>query len=162
MGLKIHRVAHFLWQLKIPIVPRLLYTLNRVLFSVVLPPSVVVGRNVTLGYCGLGTVIHARTVIGNDVVIGTNVTIGGKTPHYAVPIIEDGVRIGAGAKIIGPVRVGRNAVIGANAVVVKNVPSDVTVGGIPAVIIGASKKKAVLLPLVDKVRREDTKLRNSV
>ncbi len=67
--------------------------------------------------------------------IGTNVTIGGKSRWYEVPIIGDNVDISTGAKILGPVRIGNNVIIGANAVVVKDVPDNCVVAGIPAQII---------------------------
>ncbi|MCK6407219.1 MAG: hypothetical protein L6Q60_14570 [Rhodocyclaceae bacterium] len=126
-----HRL--FLW--KIPVLPRVLYGLNRILFAVVLPPSVQLGKGVVLGYSGLGTVIHARAVIGDRVTIGANVTIGGKTPHYNVPVIGNGVDIGAGARILGPIRIGDNAVIGANAVVICDVAPNSVVAGVPAKVI---------------------------
>ena len=132
MVLFLHRIAYALHQWRIPLIPRLIYGVNRILFAVVLPPSVKMGKGVVLGYSGIGTVIHARAVIGDRVVIGPNITIGGKTPHWEVPVIEDDVDIGAGACILGPVRVGRGAVIGANAVVVHDVPPGAVVGGIPA------------------------------
>ena len=132
MVLFLHRIAYALHQWRIPLIPRLIYGVNRILFTVVLPPSVKMGKGVVLGYSGIGTVIHARAVIGDRVVIGPNITIGGKTPHWEVPVIEDDVDIGAGACILGPVRVGRGAVIGANAVVVHAVPPGAVVGGIPA------------------------------
>ena len=132
MVLFLHRIAYALHQWRIPLIPRLIYGVNRILFTVVLPPSVKMGKGVILGYSGIGTVIHARAVIGDRVVIGPNITIGGKTPHWEVPVIEDDVDIGAGACILGPVRVGRGAVIGANAVVVHDVPPGAVVGGIPA------------------------------
>jgi len=135
MVIFLHRIAHCLHHWHIPLLPRAIYGVNRILFSVVLPPSVRLGRGVTLGYSGLGTVIHARAVIGDRVRVGANVTIGGKSPHFEVPVIGDDVDIGAGARIIGPVIVGRNAVIGANAVVVKDVPSGAVVGGVPARLI---------------------------
>jgi serine O-acetyltransferase len=121
------------------VVPRLIYVANRLLFAVVLPPSVVIGRNVVLGYAGLGTVIHARAVIGDHVVIGPNVTIGGRAPHVAVPVIGEGVSIGAGARIIGPLKIGRGAVVGANAVVVQDVLPDCVVGGVPARVLRSTK-----------------------
>lgn len=130
--LKIFRLSHWAHLRGIPLLPRMLYAINRVLFSVVLPPSVEIGRDVILAYGGLGTVIHARCKIGAGVQIGTNVTIGGRSGFQEVPIIEDDVLIGTGAKILGPIVVGRGARIGANAVVLENVPPDVTVVGIPA------------------------------
>lgn len=141
MVLHLHRIAHacFLW--RIPLLPRMIYVINRILFSVVLPPSVKVGRGVVLGYAGIGTVIHARAVIGDRVIIGPNVTVGGKTPHLEVPVIEDDVDIGAGACILGPVRVGHGAVIGANAVVVKDVPAGAVVGGVPARVLRSSRAR---------------------
>lgn len=120
----------------------MIYLANRIMFAVVLPPSTTIGRDVILGYAGLGTVIHARTVIGDRVVIGPNVTIGGKTPHFEVPVIEDDVDIGAGARIIGPIRVGRGAVIGANAVVLRDVAPGAVVGGVPARVIRAGAEKS--------------------
>lgn len=133
--LRIHRLAHFLQGAGIPLLPRLLYAINRVLFSVALPPTVQVGRGVVLGYSGLGTVIHARARIGNRVQIGTCVTIGGRSGHHQVPVIDDDVQIGSGAKILGPIRIGQGAIVGANAVVLRDVPPGAVVAGVPARVI---------------------------
>lgn len=132
MVLLLHRIGHALHRWHVPLLPRLIYGVNRILFAVVLPPSVKIGKGVVLGYAGLGVVIHARAVIGDRVIIGPNVTIGGKTPLWEVPVIEDEVDIGAGACILGPVHVGRGAVIGANAVVITDVEAGAVVGGVPA------------------------------
>lgn len=79
--------------------------------------------------------VHARAVVGRNCIIGANVTIGGKSGWYEVPVIGDNVDISAGVKILGPVRIGNNVIIGANAVVVKDVPDNCVVAGIPARII---------------------------
>jgi serine O-acetyltransferase len=127
MVLFLHRIAHRLAGLGTLLPPRLIYALNRILFSVVLP-----------GYSGLGTVIHARAVIGDRVSIGTNVTIGGRSGHQDVPRIEDDVEIGSGAKILGPVVIGARSKIGANSVVLKSVPSDSVVVGIPGRVVSTA------------------------
>ncbi len=77
----------------------------------------------------MGIVIHQGTRIGNDVVIGHQVTIGGRDLSNSAPCIDDGVYIGAGAKILGNLRVGAGATVGANAVVTKDVPAGSTVVG---------------------------------
>ena len=87
------------------------------------------------GYGGIGVVVHARAVVGRNCIIGANVTIGGKSGWYEVPEIGDNVDINAGAKVLGPIRIGNNVIIGANAVVVKDVPDNCVVAGVPAKII---------------------------
>lgn len=88
-----------------------------------------------MAYGGIGVVIHARAVIGENCVLGQNITIGGKSGWYEVPIFGDNVHVSAGARILGPVRIGNNVIIGANAVVVKDVPDNCIVAGVPAKII---------------------------
>jgi serine O-acetyltransferase len=133
--LRLHRVAHLCWRYRIPLLPRLIYIFNRIVFGVVLPPSVRIGRSVVLGYQGLGTVIHRRAVIGSGVNIGSGVTIGGRSEMQQVPVIEDDVLLGTGAKVLGPVRVGRGAKIGANAVVLSDVPEFAVAVGVPAKVV---------------------------
>jgi serine O-acetyltransferase len=74
-------------------------------------------------------------VIGDDVVVGSNVTIGGRSGHSQLPVIGAGAYIGTGARILGPVCIGQNSVIGANAVVLQDVPANSVAVGIPARII---------------------------
>ena len=133
--LSIHALAHWLWKAHVPLIPRLLALFNRLLFAVQLPAGTRLGRGVRLNYSGLGTVIHERAVIGDRVEIGAQVVIGGRSKLYEVPVIEDDVQIGVGAKVLGPVRVGRGAVIGANAVVLHDVPAGAVVVGIPARVL---------------------------
>jgi serine O-acetyltransferase len=127
MLLKIHQLNHLLHRAHVPLIPKIIYALFRIAFAVVLPPSVVVGRGVTLAYSGLGTVIHANARIGNNVYIGPGVIIGGRSELPDVPEVGNDVIIGARATIIGPVRIGAGAKIGAGAVVVKDVPAGATV-----------------------------------
>jgi serine O-acetyltransferase len=89
-------------------------------------------------------IIHKRSIIGNNVIIGSNVTIGGRSGLIDVPIIGDNVYIATGAKILGNVKVGNYAVIGANAVVIKDVPENAIVGGVPAKILSLKGGKEYL------------------
>ena len=141
--LAIHAVAHWLWKHKIPVIPRVLSVLNRLIFATQLPASTRLGKGVRLNYSGLGTVIHARAVIGDNVEIGPGVVIGGRSKLYEVPVIEDDVQIGVGAKVLGPIRVGRGAVIGANAVVLHDVPVGAVVVGIPARVLRIEEPPAL-------------------
>jgi len=132
----IWRLSNHLHRWRVPVLPKLCYAFNRIVFSAVVPPGVQIGTGVLLGYKGLGIIIHRRAVIGNNVLVGAHVTIGGRGEFHDVPVIEDDVMIGTGAKILGPVRIGRGARIGANAVVVKDVPPGATATGIPARVLG--------------------------
>ena len=107
------------------------YTI-RIVFSCQVSPNLRVGKNLTLAYGGLGTVVHGSCIIGDNVTIGTNVTLGGNFGKGGVPKIDDNVYIATGAKVFGPVTIGKNAIIGANAVVITDVKSNSLYGGIPA------------------------------
>jgi serine O-acetyltransferase len=133
--LAIHALAHWLWLHHVPLLPRMLAVFNRVVFAAQIPAQTRLGKDVKINYSGLGTVIHPRAVIGSRVEIGAGVVIGGRSKIYEVPVIEDDVQIGVGAKVLGPVRVGRGAVIGANAVVLHDVPAGAVVVGVPARVI---------------------------
>lgn len=133
--LVIFRVAHALHRARVPVLPRVLCMVNRILFALVLPASVKVGRGVLFGYQGLGTVVHADAVVGDRVVIATGVTIGGTGTRSGVPVIEADAYIGSGAKLLGPIRIGRGARIGANAVVLCDVPAGAVAVGVPARVL---------------------------
>lgn len=130
-----YRVSNWLWRHGVPVLPKLMWKLQYLLFNSSVPGSCKIGWGTKFGYGGIGLVIHARSVIGKNWVIGANVTIGGKSGWWEVPVIGDNVEISAGSRIIGPVRIGDNVIIGANTVVVKDVPSNCVVAGIPARII---------------------------
>ncbi|KND57143.1 Serine acetyltransferase [Candidatus Paraburkholderia schumanniana] len=92
------------------------------------------GRNVTFDYQGLGIVVHRSAVLGNNIVTAPNVVIGGRGRPGA-PVIGDDVLIGAGACVLGPLMIGKGAKIGANAVVLSDVPPGATVIGAPARVL---------------------------
>lgn len=106
-----------------------------------------IGEGTEFGYKGIGLVIHSDAKIGRDCKIGTNVTIGGgagrsnkaisefDAVRRAVPVIGDRVQVSTGAKVLGSIVVGNDVVIGANAVVINDVPAGVVVGGVPAKIL---------------------------
>lgn len=106
-----------------------------------IPPEAEIGKGTLLGYKGIGVIIHAKSRIGEDCLIGSNVTIGGGggnsnriIPDYDymrrdVPVIGNRVHIGTGAKVIGSVVIGDDVIIGANAVVINDVPARAVVGG---------------------------------
>jgi serine O-acetyltransferase len=132
----IHKVVFKLNQWRIPFLPTLLNILFiRILFGCKLGVSTKMGKKVILGTGGLGTVIHGRAVIGDNVNIGTCVTIGGTSKKYGVPVIGDNTIIATGAKILGPINIGKNCVIGANSVVIKDIPDNCVAVGAPARII---------------------------
>jgi len=130
-----HALAHQLYLLKIPILPKLIYYVQFLLFNSSLPHQTKIGKNTKFGYGGIGCVIHSRVEIGENCIIGQGITIGGRSKIYDVPKIGNFVYIGAGARILGNVTIGDNVVIGANAVVVKDVPSNCSVAGVPAKVI---------------------------
>lgn len=135
MVLLIHRVANALWRWHVPLLPRLLKIANRIVFGVVLPPSVKVGRGVLFSYQGLGTVIHKDATIGDGAIISTGVTLGGRSGLVGAPVIGARALIGTGAKVLGPVHVGDSAAVGANAVVLHDIPAFGVAVGVPARVI---------------------------
>lgn len=135
----IWRLSNRLHRWRIPVLSRLAYAINRIVFSAVVPPEVSLGKNVLLGYQGLGIIIHRRAVIGDNVLIGAHVTIGGRSKFRDVPVIENDVMIGTGARILGPVRIGCGARIGANAVVISDIPPGATAVGTPARVVPTTK-----------------------
>ncbi|WIV96554.1 serine O-acetyltransferase [Kinneretia aquatilis] len=136
----LYRLARWCYLHHVPIVPRLLYSLNRILFATVLPPSAQIGRDVVLGYRGLGIVVHRQAIVGDRVNVGPKVTIGGRSGIPGAPRIEDDALLGSGAQILGPIRIGRGAQVGANAVVLCDVPDGATAVGVPARILPARSK----------------------
>jgi serine O-acetyltransferase len=143
MVIRIHRLAHWLWRRHVPLLPKLLKIVNRVVFSVVLPPQVQVGERVLFSYQGLGTVVHRDVVIEDGAVISTGVTLGGRGGRVGAPHIGAGALIGTGAKVLGPVKVGKGASVGANAVVLSDLPDYAVAVGVPARVVRINRPEDV-------------------
>jgi serine O-acetyltransferase len=135
---RLHRFACWLSKKGLGSLSRLVEGTCFVMCSCVLPTGASIGTGTHLAYRGLGTVIHKRAVVGANVMIGPGVVLGGRSGSEAVARVEDDCFIGAGAKILGPVVVGRGSVVGANAVVVSDVPPRSVVAGVPARIIASN------------------------
>jgi serine O-acetyltransferase len=132
----IYRTANKLYRWKIPVLPMLIQQFLRFGFCCFIPYKTQIGtKNIHFGHNGMGVVLDYRCVIGDNVRIDQHVTIGIRWDEKIAPIIGNNVRIGAGAKVLGSIRIGNNARIGANAVVLKDVPDGATAVGIPARII---------------------------
>ncbi|MDI3308986.1 MAG: serine O-acetyltransferase [Acetobacteraceae bacterium] len=129
----LHRPAHALYRLGFRALARMVSHLNRFITGIEIHPGAKIGRRLFIDH-GMGLVVGETAEIGDDVLIYHGVTLGGLSgqPGKRHPTIGDGVAIGAGAQVLGPITVGAGARIGANAVVVSEVPPGATVVGIPA------------------------------
>jgi len=136
-----HRVSHALWQFGAHTPARALSSVARAITGVDIHPEAQIGRRVFIDHA-TGVVIGQTAQVGNDVVIFHGVTLGGvaMTPGKRHPTVGDHVMIGAGAKVLGPITVGTGVKIGANAVVVKDVPCGNVAIGVPARLLPKPEK----------------------
>ena len=132
----LHRIAHFFYQHKIPFLPRMIAEIARWLTGIEIHPGAILGHEIIFDH-GMGVVIGETAVIGNRVLIYQGVTLGGTklTKNKRHPTIGDDVILGGGCKILGDLIIGNNVRIGANAVVLTNIPADHTAAGVPARIL---------------------------
>lgn len=125
--IKWYRVYHKLWNMKLYTLSKIIYHLSRLLFNCVIPPTVELGENVNCGHA-MGIIIHQNCKIGKNTLIYQNVTIGRRGDNVEEsPIIGENCIIGAGACILGKIIIGNNVKIGANVVVIDDIPSNTTV-----------------------------------
>lgn len=131
-----HRIAHFLHRLRLPFFPRLIAEFSRWLTGIEIHPKSIIGKNCVFDH-GMGIVIGETAVIGNNVLIYQGVTLGStqNINEKRHPTIDNGAILGAGSKLLGDIHIGKNAKIGANSVVLRDVPENCTAAGIPAKII---------------------------
>jgi serine O-acetyltransferase len=131
-----HRIAHILWQKKWHFLARWIGAASRWFTLIEIHPAARIGRRFFIDH-GCGVVIGETAEIGDDVTLYHGVTLGGTTWNRGKrhPTLEDGVIVGTGAKILGPVTIGKNAKIGANSVVFQDVAAGMTVVGIPGRVV---------------------------
>jgi len=142
-----HRAAHRLWSADHRLAARFVSSVVRAWTAVDIHPAATLGPGLFIDHA-LGVVIGETAVVGSDVTIYQGVTLGGTSLEKGKrhPTVEDRVTIGAGAKVLGPVTVGSGSRIGANAVVVRDVPPDSVVVGVPGQVIARSRPRSATAP----------------
>ncbi len=150
-----YRISHSLYSRGLRVIPRLISAIGQFLTTVDIHPGAQIGKRVFIDHA-TGVVIGETTIIGNDVLIYQQVTLGGVSLSKGKrhPTIEDGVTIGAGSKVLGNITIGKEAKIGANSVVIKDVPPESTAVGVPAHVTKRIDNKEPLkhniMPDIDK------------
>jgi len=131
-----YRISHWIWRKKFFLLGRFISHLGRFFTGIEIHPGATIGKGFFIDH-GMGVVIGETSEIGDNVTLYHGVTLGGTSWQKGKrhPTLEDNVVVGAGAKILGPFKVGRNSIIGAGSVVVKEVPPYSTVIGIPGRVV---------------------------
>ncbi len=137
----IYRLANALWSRNLNFIGRFVSNIGKILTGIEIHPGATIGRRLFIDH-GNGVVIGETSEIGDDVTLYQGVTLGGTSLEKGKrhPTLGDNVIVGSGAQVLGPLTVGSNARIGANAVVLKDVPKGATMVGIPAKIVMGQKK----------------------
>jgi serine O-acetyltransferase len=135
-ALLLYRLAHQLYRLRLPFIPRLISHIARFLTGIEIHPGATIGSGVFIDH-GMGVVIGETAIVGNYALIYQGVTLGGtgKESGKRHPTLGENVVVGAGAKVLGNLSIGDNVRIGAGSVVLRDVPADCTVVGIPGRIV---------------------------
>jgi len=138
-ALVLHRISHKLWNYKLPLLPRVLSQLTRNITGIEIHPGAKIGRGVFIDH-GMGVVIGETSEIGDRCLLYQGVTLGGtgKDSGKRHPTLQENVVVGAGANVLGAIKIGSNTRIGAGSVVVKNVEKNSTVVGIPGRVVHQS------------------------
>lgn len=144
----VHRICHWMWKRDLKGAARILAQANRFFTGIEIHPGATIGRRFFIDH-GMGIVIGETAEIGDDVMLYHGVTLGGQvlTQTKRHPTIGNNVTIGAGAKVLGPVTIGANSAVGANAVVTKDIPENSIAVGIPAK--ARERKETEVRKLVD-------------
>lgn len=166
-ALWMHRVAHPLWEMGVPVIPRFISHLNRMLTGIEIHPGAKFGNGVFIDH-GMGVVIGETSEIGDYVTLYQGVTLGGtgKEKGKRHPTVGKNVVIAAGAKVLGPITIGDDSKVGAGAVVIRDVPPRCTVVGIPGKVVMQEGEPVVDLhheaipdPVMDRIEALDGMIR---
>lgn len=128
-ALKIYRISNWFYKKNLKILSYLLDKINYLLHNSSIPGSCMIGKNTQIAYGGIGVVIHARAIIGENCLIGQGITIGGRNGLKEVPVVENNVYLGAGCRILGSVKIAPNNIIAPNSVVTKSIEGSYEVWG---------------------------------
>ncbi len=144
-ALFMHRISHYLWKHSFKLLARINSNLARFLTGIEIHPGAQFGKRVFIDH-GMGIVVGETTIVGDDVLIYQGVVLGGTTTQKTKrhPTIEDGVIIGAGAKVMGNITIGKYSKIGTGAVVLNDVPPESTCVGVPGRIVKSKDKSHVV------------------
>ena len=162
-----YRIAHFFYNLKLFFIARLISQFARFMTGIEIHPGATIGKALFIDH-GSGVVIGETTIIGDYCTVYQNVTLGGtgKDIGKRHPTLGNNVMVGAGAKVLGPLKVGNNVKIAAGAVVLKDVPDNSTAVGIPAKVVRVDDKKVASdldqINIPDPVANELQKLRDRI
>jgi len=135
-ALLLHRFAHKLYKKEIPLLPRIISNISRIITGVEIHPGAQIGKQFFIDH-GMGVVIGETTIIGDNVLVYQGVTLGGtgKETGKRHPTLKNDIVVGSGAKILGNITIGNNVRVGAGSVVIEDVPDDSTVVGIPGRVV---------------------------
>ena len=174
-ALLFHRLAHWLYSIGIPFIPRLISHISRFITGIEIHPGATIGHGVFIDH-GMGVVIGETAIIGDYSLIYQGVTLGGtgKESGKRHPTLGENVVIGAGAKVLGNILIGNNVRIGAGSVVLRDVPSDCTVVGVPGRVVYRSgvrvaplehnnlpdSEAQVIRALVDRIELMEEQIQN--
>ncbi len=149
-----YRISHFLFKNKVPFFPRAVSQLARFFTGIEIHPGATIGNGLFIDH-GMGVVIGETSILGNDVTLFQGVTLGGRGKETGKrhPTLGNGIVVGAGAKVLGNITIGDNSYIGSNAVVLKNVPANSTVVGVPGHVTKQDGKRIDLM--MDHVQASD-------
>jgi serine O-acetyltransferase len=164
-----HRITHFFYKLRLFFLARLISQVSRFMTGIEIHPGAKIGKRFFIDH-GTGVVIGETSIVGDDVLVYQGVTLGGTGLEKGKrhPTVGNNVVIGTGAKILGNITIGDNSYIGANAVVIKDVPQNSTVVGVPGRITKQDGKKIdvsldhihVLDPIMQSIEELEKRIKN--